>query len=79
MIVGRLHTRRLAGGAVRVDDDTACATDYVVMIVADPRFVACRMPGEANAAQQPRFRQRLQYVVHGLLRHPRQRRTCCTQ
>ena len=79
MIVGRLYTWRLAGGAIRVDDDPASATDYVVMIVADPRFVACRMPREANTPQQSGLGQRLQHVVHGLFRERGQCAAGCTQ
>ena len=70
--VGRIEARSGTNRAIDVDNQPACATDTVVMIVVRPRFVDCRSIVHNQAPQQPGLGQMGKAVIDGLMRYARQ-------
>jgi hypothetical protein len=66
MVRGRLQAGGFADGTVHIGDHTAAATDDVVVVISDPRFVARRMAGWLDSPDESRLLQDVQVVVHGL-------------
>ena len=68
LVVARGETRRVADGAVDVDDAAADAADQVMVVVADAILVASRRPGGLDAADETLRHEDAKGVIHGLQR-----------
>jgi len=69
VVVGWIQTGRRANGAINIHGQSATAANDVVMIVANPVFVASGRTRRLDAPDQSLVGQDAQGVVDGLARH----------